>query len=227
MLRGVTGFGFAMAAVPLMSLVVSPLQAVLSAQVLQALAVPVDLRRLQSALDRVALGRLFLGMAVGTPLGVWLLSTLPDAALRLGIAGIVLAGLLALLARVRLPDRRGVAWIAGALSGLCAGMAAMPGPPAVAYFLGRNTAAAVTRASLMVFFGGTAVLALLLLAVTQGVEAQKLGQAALAFPLMVLGTRVGEWIFDAMDAAHYRHAAMGLFFVTAMLAGARGVSGLL
>lgn len=49
-LRGVTGFGFAMAAVPLMSLVISPLQAVLTAQVLQAVAVPIDLRRLPRAL---------------------------------------------------------------------------------------------------------------------------------------------------------------------------------
>lgn len=191
------------------------------------MAVPIDLRRLQGALDRVALGRLFLGLAIGTPLGVWLLSTLPDATLRLAIAGIVLAGLLALMLGLRLPDRRDVAWIAGGLSGVCAGMAAMPGPPGVAYFLGRDTAPAVARASLIVFFGGSAVLALSLLALTRGINLREAALALLAFPLMLLGTRTGEWIFAAMDARLYRHAAMGLFFVTAVLAGARGVGGLL
>lgn len=226
-LRGVTGFGFAMAAVPLMSLVVSPVQAVLTAQVLQAVAVPVDLRRFRADLDRPALKRLMLGMLVGTPLGVWLLTSLPEAVMRLVIAGIVLAGLLALWAKIRLPDRRAVAWAAGGLSGLCAGMAAMPGPPAVAYFLGRDATPQATRASLMVFFGGTAILALSILALTRGIDLMQAAQALLVFPVMLLGTRSGGWIFAAMDARLYRQAAMGLFFVTAVLAGARGVGGIL
>ncbi len=159
-LRGLTGFGFALAAVPAMSFVVSPARAVCIAIVLQCLVGLRDVVTMRALLDRNALGLLSIGALLGTPLGILALTQLSADAMRGGLGLVVGAGLIALIARVELAPGRGPALGAGVLSGLFSGLAAMPGPPAIAYFLGRAAPAVTTRASLMVFFFLTSLMAL-------------------------------------------------------------------
>src|SRR5580700_3067784 len=74
LLRGFTGFGFAIAAVPLLSLALPPARVVPLAVVLQVLASMVDLRAASRITDWRSLVWLSPGMVVGTPLGLWLLT---------------------------------------------------------------------------------------------------------------------------------------------------------
>ncbi|WP_131505607.1 sulfite exporter TauE/SafE family protein, partial [Limimaricola cinnabarinus] len=70
-LRGVTGFGFALAAVPFYSLSLPPVEAVIMAQMLQIAAAPGDLIRHRRAIDARALRLLCAGALVCTPPGAY------------------------------------------------------------------------------------------------------------------------------------------------------------
>ncbi|MQQ09060.1 TSUP family transporter [Epibacterium sp. SM1979] len=227
-LRGVTGFGFALAAVPIYSLIVSPIYAVLMAQILQVAAAPVDLVQNRRHIDRQALGRLVIGSVPGVVIGALIATQLSPDLLRLVIAALVLLGLFALMAKVTLPDGRGPALIAGSCSGLLAGLAAMPGPPAVAYFLGRGADKQVSRASLLIFFAFTATVALGFVAATSDVLSWNIGlSAALSFPAMMAGSWGGTWVFQRLGDGSYRKAALGVLLLSALMTGGKGLMGLL
>lgn len=226
-LRGLTGFGFALAAVPVYSLILSPLEAVAIALLLQIGAAPLDLWQSRHHVDRQALWRLCAGALIGAPPGALLAVHLPPDLMRVVIALFVLAGLAALLARLTIRGGRGPALAAGALAGFLAGLAAMPGPPAVAYFLGRGGEKAVIRASLLMFFAFSATVSLLAMALGSG----KLGGAvlvfaALAYPAMLLGGMAGAALFRRLPEGSYRHAAIAVLLVSALVTGARGLAGL-
>ncbi|MEY3985409.1 MAG: hypothetical protein RLZ59_854, partial [Pseudomonadota bacterium] len=86
--RGLTGFGFAILAVPLMGLVIAPTQAVLLAIVLQMLIGPFGVGKALGHIDRTRVGGVALCAMIGTPLGLWALAHTPHDVARLMIAGI-------------------------------------------------------------------------------------------------------------------------------------------
>lgn len=227
-LRGITGFGFALAAVPLYSLSVSPLQAVIVAQVLQFAAVPTDIAQHHRSADRRALGFLCVGALVFTPIGVYLATRLPADAMRLAIAVVVLLGLAALLGRITIREGRTPAITAGALAGLLGGLAAMPGPPAIAYFIGRGASKVASRASLLLFFGFTAAIALTTLAIgSDELHWDMLLVLAAAYPALLLGNWAGTMLFRRLGEGHYRSAALAVLFLSAIMTGAKGLAGLI
>lgn len=227
-LRGVTGFGFALAAVPFYSLSLPPVEAVIMAQMLQIAAAPGDLIRHRRAIDARALRLLCAGALVCTPPGAYVATRLDADVMRLAIAVFVLAGLAALLSRLRVPEGPGAAIAAGGLAGLLGGLAAMPGPPAVAYFLGRDTDRAAARASLLLFFAFTAAIALLSMTLgAQVLSWEMMRGAALLYPVMIAGTWMGTQLFRRMGEGHYRQAALAVLFVSALLTGIKGLGGLL
>ncbi len=216
-LRGLTGFGFALAAVPAMSFVVSPARAVCIAIVLQCLVGLRDVVTMRALLDRNALGLLSIGALLGTPLGILALTQLSADAMRVVLALVVGAGLIALIARVELAPGRGPALGAGVLSGLFSGLA-------VAYFLGRAAPAVTTRASLMVFFFLTSLMALPGLILADRLDTDTTLLAASAFPALLLGTWIGGRAFARMGEGTYRTAAIALLALTAVATGLKGVA---
>ncbi len=226
-LRGLTGFGFALAAVPMMSFLIPPAQAVAIAILLQCAVGLKDLIVSGGLVQRRALALMTLGALLGTPLGVWGLTRLDPDAMRLVIALLVGVGLAALLLRLKLGDSTPMALGAGVTAGLFSGLAAMPGPPAIAYFLGTRTPAAVTRASLMVYFFLTSLLTLPGLLWAGEVRRETLLTSAIALPALFIGTWAGGLAFQRLDEGGYRTAAIALLGLTAALTAVRGLSGLL
>lgn len=225
-LRGLTGFGFALAAVPLMSLALPPATAVAVAVLLQLLVGVRDVVALRGQYDRDALLRLSAGAILGAPLGVLGLSALSADQSRVAIAAITLAGLVVILRRpVAEPrPRPALALAAGGVAGVFSGLAAMPGPPAVAYFLGTGAPAPVTRATLMMFFLVTNAVTAPGLALAHAVDRQALVLTALAFPALMLGTWAGDRAFRRLGHSQYRGLAIGVLAISALLAGWRGLA---
>ena len=90
-LRAFSGFGFALAAMPLLVLVVEPANAVVLCTVLALVAALRSFRRAMGEADRGALRPLLLGSLIGTPLGVYALDILPAQTIELLIGIGVLA----------------------------------------------------------------------------------------------------------------------------------------
>ena len=129
LIRGFTGFGFSIAAVPLLSLILPPAKAVPIVLVLQLLVSLNGFRGAVRICDWRSIRALAIGAVIGTPLGVWCLAHLPQAPVRLCIAGIVLGAVGVLSRGMRMAVApTGVRMLPfGAVSGLFNGLAGMPG----------------------------------------------------------------------------------------------------
>ena len=94
--RGFAGFGLSAILIVALSLFLVPREVVPIAVLLETFASLVMMRMTWSEIRWRLLGWLMLGAAVGTPLGVLVLSKLPAEPLRIGISLIVLAASLVL-----------------------------------------------------------------------------------------------------------------------------------
>jgi len=229
MLRGLTGFGFAIAAVPLLSTVLSPRLAVAVAALLQLAVGFANAPRAWKLADRASLAPLLVGAVIGTPLGMAALRLAPVGPQRLAVAA---AALLALVAAWRGPrletsivGRRPAA--AGVASGLLNGLAAMPGPPVVAHFLNAPIEPAAARASLTLYFAATAVFATASGLAAGIIDARAAALAVICAPLLFAGDWLGGRLFRAGGERLFRPAAVAVLAAAAGIAAARGLADVL
>ncbi len=227
LIRGFSGFGFAIAAVPLLSLLRPPAEIVAVVLILQLCISLQGVRGAWAVADRPSLARLALGVAIATPLGLWGLSVLPAGPTRLVIAVLVGATVLVLGGGFRLPATpRGLAVVGvGLVSGLCNGLAAMPGPPVIAFYLASPLRAEAGRGAMIVLFLFTSVAGLLPLTLLGHVGRQDWLLAALGLPGVWAGSSLGAWMYRRSPEAQYRRVALWMLGATGVAAAARVVLG--
>ncbi len=226
LLRGFTGFGFALAAVPLASLVLSP-RPVVTAPLLMQTAIGLrDCVAERGLADRGAVLRLAFGSLGGTPIGLWALTALPSPSVRLALGTLVVLAVAVTwrpLPRQR-PAAAGWAIGVGFCSGICNGLAAMAGPPAIAYFLAFEPDRVAMRSSLMVLFPLVSLIAVVIAAAAGLIDRTALLLAAVGFPIMWLGGRVGARLFVRTGHRSYRIVAAGALIATALASIVKGLS---
>lgn len=229
LLRGFTGFGLPLAAVPALTLVLAPALAVPAMLLLQIVATLQALPRIYRSIHWPALAWLGLGAAVGLPGGTALLAYLPADAMRLLIGLVMLIAVAVLWRGLRfahmpgVPARLGI----GAIAGVMSGAAAMPGPPVVVFFLASPATAAVSRASLQLFFMMTALASLALAGLSGLVSWSTVMLALVLTPALVLGTWAGDWLFRRTAGRNYRPVALAVLLVIGLAATARALWGML
>lgn len=229
LIRGFTGFGFALAAVPLLGFSLPPSQCVPLAVALQFCVSVSDLPRARRTCHWPSLGWLVAGTVVGSPLGVVALAAASPDVARLGIALICGCGTVALLRGFRFAElpRRGATLAVGLAAGLCNGLAAMPGPPVVAYYLATPLSPQQGRASLLMFFLATSIASVVSLA-TAGLFGAFLAiPVAIGIPLVLAGSRLGEAILRRGAGRGHRGLSILLLCAVAVTSVAQAVSHLL
>lgn len=229
-LRGYTGFGFALAAVPALALIISPVMVVPLVLCLEIVASAQMLPRLWREVHFRSVGWLAIGSLLGVPLGLHGLATVPDDAMRLVIALIVLSSLGAIMvgARLRAQPGRPATMAVGALSGLLNGAAAMGGPPVILFYLGSQTAVQVGRASLVLYFALVDSVAAGLAAASGLLDGPLLVLAALSLPALFAGQVIGERLFRSSLQRHYRAVAvavLGFVSIAVLLQSAMTLTG--
>ena len=161
LVRGFSGFGSAMVFVPLATFAVDPASALVLLFLTDLVAaVPLVLPALKRC-DWREVAPLALGASIMTPVGVWILLTLPDEPLRWGICLAVLAAVLLMAAGWRYQRRLGpVASVGvGGLSGLLGGIAGLYGPPVILLWLGASRNAISVRTNIVAFFASLTLIA--------------------------------------------------------------------
>jgi len=229
LLRGFTGFGLPLAAVPIMTVVMTPALAVPAMLLLQIVAGLQTLPRSYRSIHWPALAWLAVGALTGIPLGVATLALLPPDVMRLLIGLAMLLAVVALSWGLRLKHMPGVAARlgTGAIAGVLSGAAAMPGPPVVVFFLASPASAAVSRASLQFFFMLTGFASLSLGIVSGIVTWTTAVLALLLTPALMLGTWAGEQAFHRTEGRNYRPAAIAVLLAIGVLATMRALWALL
>lgn len=210
LLRGFTGFGFGLSAVPLISLALPPKQVVPFVTVLQVLVGLLGLRSAwRQAHWRAVLG-LGPGLVVGVPLGLLALTEMPANQVRLAIGVLIGLSVVVLGLRLRLPARpsHGVTFAAGVASGVMNGLASMGGPPVVVYLLALSSDAAVVRASSIVYFLFAAVVTAVPMAIRGLVDRQILLWSLASIPVLFAGTWAGGWAFARAGSGYHRLTAL-------------------
>ena len=220
--RGLAGFGMAILLVPVLGLAIPPREAVVVANWLGLLIGLVGLKKILGASEKSAFQ--IAGVAVlATPLGVWLLAIADPSLARLLIALIALGSFLLVL----LPKKpahyapgAGETGLTGLLSGVLTGFAGMPGPPVVPYYLRREIAPGLARASMMTIFLATSVAGVVSATALGVATVREPLFAALLFPGVLLGNWLGMRAFGKVSDKVWRSftgLVLGLAAAAALL----------
>jgi uncharacterized membrane protein YfcA len=224
-LRGLTGFGFAIVATPLLALVMPPSVAVPVAILLQIPSgLPMVVRDWRDTDFSAAATAWIAGVPALVP-GLYLVSRAPPDVMRLAVgAAVILSTVsLALGSKINRAPKTIELLGAGALSGLMQGAVAMAGPPLIVLILASSWTPARCRATLSFFFLllGTAAL---LIGVWQGVVTREcIFIAACALPGLLLGQAIGARLFLRIDARKYRTISILSVAATGILVTIKGI----
>lgn len=152
-IKGYSGFAFSMLLVLSLSMVFAPALIVPPTLILETLASMWLLPRALGQAHWPSLRWLFLGLALGVPLGVAILAQAPAGPMRVAIALMVLLIVIVLKRGFRLKAVPGGPACAsmGVFSGLLNGGAAIGGMPVSVFYFSSHLAASASRASMIVF----------------------------------------------------------------------------
>lgn len=214
-IRGYSGFGFAMVAVTGLSLAFPPAVAVPVVLILEVLASLKLIPKVRRDVDWRSLRWLLAGAFPATPVGVYLLATVPARPLQLAISLIVIIAAILLLYGWVWKKMPGTPLIfgTGLACGLLNGAAAIGGPPVILFYTATPAGVAVSRASIIAFFLGIDLMSLASAAATGLVNGTIGVMAALCSLPLYLGISIGNTMFDAADKTRFRRHVLVLLLI--------------
>ncbi|PTM41380.1 sulfite exporter TauE/SafE family protein [Bosea sp. 124] len=220
LVRGFTGFGFAMVFMPLASMVIGPVAALgLIWCIDLPFALPIAARNARQAEWREVLP-LLLTATLALPAGLWLLLWLDRETMRWILAGLVLTAVALMASGWRYHGRPGIPLSlgVGVLSGLFNGMASIGGMPLAVFWLGaQRNDRHKTRANLQTFFG---ISTLISGAILWQKGILTMAAMMMAVPLFA-GYGVALWAgthgFQLASESTFRRIAYAVIFLSAMV----------
>ena len=221
---GLAGFGIALVAMAFLPYLMSPMTAVILLTIYAlvfALAMLVQLRR---DVVPAAIVDLLVGTVLGTPLGMWVLATLPVSALSRLIGAVLIVAVLLEWVGWYPTGLTGRGWGigAGVLAGLIGAAVGTPGPPVVIYAATQGWNPRTVKANLQAFFvvNQAVILVGYWWAGWLGAEVWTLA-ASFAVPA-VLGAAAGALLFERVDQVRFRRLVFALLFVSGAALLVRG-----
>lgn len=218
-LKAFAGFGFGLAVVPLLSLVLPPAVAVPMSLMLDLIGSSQLVPMARKQADWHSLKMLVPAAFVAIPFGVYVLGAISPHHLKVGISIILLATVILMASGAKLPLRLPIPAVlgVGGVAGLLSGGVAMPGPPVMIYFLARPTSAAINRSSLLMFFFFTDVGSIATGLVTGLVSSHTILLSLLLSPALIIGNVLGHRLFGLAHEHHYRRIALSLLAIIALV----------
>ena len=234
LLYAVSGFGFAVLAVPLYLLLLDPGLAVQLAIILSTALACVVVPGLRRTVAPVLLVRLSAGSLAGLPIGLLSFRYADPLLVRLG-AGAIISAFAVLIAAFR--RRKGRPWallrrtpggdlIAGGTAGIASALVGMAGPPVLIYLLLAGTEAQTVRATLLAFFALSYGATLAAHAATVGISGPTWLAAGILAPFALLGALAGRPIGDRIGADGFALLAIALLATAGLYTLATAAIGL-
>ncbi len=221
LLQAVSGFGFAVLAVPLYLLLIDPAQAVQLTIILSAAISFAVVSGLRRTIAPSLLVRLSIGSLAGLPIGLFAFRYGDRLLVRLVVGAMILAFAVMMTGLRR---RRGRPWApfcrtrtrdlaAGAVAGVATALAGMAGPPVLIYLLLAGTAAQTMRATLLAFFALSYGATVASHAATIGIPGSTWVTAGILAPFALLGGLTGRPIGDRLGSDGFAVLAIALLAV--------------
>lgn len=218
-----TGFGFALAAVPVLAVVVDAHLAVVLTVCLGTVANAVQAWNGRRVCDRATVARMLAGAVAGLPIGLLVFVHTDDAMLSILIG---VAVLLAVLATIRGIDLRQAGpkpdLVGGFLAGVLTTSSSVNGPPLVIVLQARHFAPDRFRATITTAFLALDLIAVVTFAATGEIDSE-VGWALLAaVPALVVGAFAGFALQRHLHPERFRKAVTVLLVVAGISALASG-----
>jgi uncharacterized membrane protein YfcA len=223
--QATTGFGFALVAVPLLTIVADARTAVVATGVAGvALSVHGVLHERGHVQWRAA-GLLFGSSLLGMPAGLAVLRLAPDRVLTAIVAVGVLGCTLLVWRGLRLPMNRAVLGAVGVLCGVLATATGTNGPPMVAAFQAMGYDQRKFRATITAVFAGSGVCGLVGFLIAGQLTATAVRTGLVGLPVVPLGWWLGNALFRRIDAARFRSLVLTALACSALLTAVRAATG--
>jgi len=185
---------------------------------------PPDARNAPGNPWRSSITLLLIGSVIATPLGVWLLATLPASTLNRMIGAMLVIVVVLEWLGVYPARLHGRAWALGAglVAGVLGGAVGTPGPPVVLYTASQGWSPRTIKANLQAFFVVNQVV-ILIGYWWAGLVTADVGRFTVLFAVpAVAGLAVGIALFDRIDQARFRKIVFALLFVSGLALLVRG-----
>lgn len=227
-IQAAAGFGLALLAVPLMSLVIAPQTAVVAmffAGTLSSLLLATTLR---GSIEPSDARRLSVGAIVAMPIGVVLLLVSPSWLLRLALGVVTISAAVWLM--IDKPHRRAArtfrpttTYAVGAVSGVLNTALATNGPPLVVYLQSRALEPLVFRATISFVFVISSLVGLVMLFIGGAVHVAALWVFVVTLLPGLAGWTGGYLIAGRLDHEHFARIADVLLIVGGALSIAKAI----
>jgi uncharacterized protein len=220
------GFGFGLAAVPLLSIVLSPHEAVVVSLTLATLTNTGQAWAGRRVTDRRVAGRLLTGAVVGLPIGLGLFLRLDDAVLGAVIGVAVLVAVVVIALGLDLHHAGPGLDLAGGLVAGCLTMSSgVNGPPLVFVLQARHFDQARFRATVTTVFVALDLISVVVFTLTGDLNSDTLTAVVAAMPGLAIGAVAGIALRRHLDGRRFRAMVLVLLTVAGLSALAAALVG--
>jgi uncharacterized membrane protein YfcA len=223
-LQAGTGFGFALMAIPVLSMSVNPVDAIAIVALAGGVMTAHASYRDRKYVDAAVTMRFCIGSLVGLPIGLGLLLLMTETAITAMIGLVVLVSVGAIHFGAHLPNNAPAHWTAGALSGAMMTSTGINGPPLVLTLHAMQLAQRPFRAALSVAFTFQRVMTLILFVLTDALSAHAVWLSLLGIPAILLGWELGNRVFHRLDATRFKRVVEVLLVLSAVFCLIRALS---
>jgi uncharacterized protein len=216
--QAITGFGFGLLSVPVMTLAIDPKVAIVVASFIGAAVTSWQAWMLRHDGDRALIRRMIIPAYVGMPIGLLVYVTVDQAMLRFLLGCAVLLAVVLLVAPFSVPVGKPLDIGAGFLSGVLNSSLSTNGPPLVFALQARKLPPDDFRATILMIFALSNVVGLSLFVAAGKVDADGIVAAAVATPAMLLGQVAGAPWRRRVNPERFRVMVLCLLVVAALSA---------
>ena len=216
---GLTGFGLALIAIPLLLLVYEPTTVVVLVFVLSVFINVAVVWDSWHDADRRLVLALLLPASAGVFVGAEILYYADPLYIRIGVGVVVVISALLLLREVRIPGASG--WIgtviAGSTSGMLSTSTGLAGPPIVLLLASRDLPKHEFRGTSALYFLPISVVGLVVLAFRGLVDGSEISLGLLLIPAAIAGKAIGTALLGRVSERAFRAITLGLVILTGTL----------
>ncbi len=221
--QAVSGFGFALLAVPLMSVVVSPQDAVVIATLLGAVSAVGQSVRDAHATEKQMARRLIVAALVGMPFGLLLFSRASEDVLRLLLGLVVIVATWLIARDFRLEGGRVTEYAMGFVSGALSTSLSTNGPPLVFLLQARGLQPQAFRSTINTVFAYSGVASVLVFLASGNISLENAAAALWSLPVMFIAILIGYRIRPLFPQHRFKWLVIALL----LLSGASSLYGAL
>ena len=224
--QSLTGFGFGLVAIPLLTLVISPKLAppivLIDGMVLNLLI----LRRAHVAVQPKRIWLLSAAGVLGVPFGTWVLAHWDVESLRIyiGVMTCLVAVFFLKGIRREVKNEQLVSAPIGFVSGVMSGSINMGGPPVILFFANQNVPRQVFRANIVAYFFILQIAAVPFLLWNGILNRETFIAGVVLLPALIAGGFVGASFAERVDDGVVRHLTLIIVSVAGVLSILNGLN---